>query len=163
MAEYSRLDANGLLFLLQQLKGKIDAVKTVITSGSANGTISVDGSDVEVKGLKNAAYKDVTASVAADNTDPVTSGAVYTFVTNAIADVESFSAVIVETLPAVGKTNVMYLVPKTGGGYTEYLYINNTWELIGSTDIDLSGYVKASEMKVITNAEITDIVNQVWG
>lgn len=163
---YSRLDDNGLLFLLQQLKAKIDAAKTVITTGTANGTISVDGADVAVKGLKNAAYKDVSTSVISGNTSPVTSGAVYSFVTAAISDIEHFSAQIVSSLPSSGKSNVLYLVPKSsaasGNGYDEYLYINNTWELIGSTDIDLSGYVQASEMHAITNTEITDIINQVW-
>lgn len=163
---YSRLDSNGLLFLLQQLKTKITAAKTAVTTGSANGTLSVDGTDVLVKGLKNAAYKDIATSVASGNANPVTSEAVYTYVTNAIANIEHFSAQIVTSLPTTGKTNVMYLVAKSssasGNGYDEYLYINGAWELIGSTDIDLSGYVKSSEMHAITNTEITEIVNQVW-
>ncbi|MDY3791044.1 MAG: hypothetical protein SOZ56_01050 [Oscillospiraceae bacterium] len=165
-ATYTRLDSNGLLFLLQQLKTKISAAKTAVTSGSANGTVSVDGSDVAVKGLKSAAYKDVSASVASGNGDPVASGAVYSFVTSAIAGIEHFSAQIVSELPSAGKSNVLYLVAKAsaagGNGYDEYLYISNAWELIGSTDIDLSGYVQASEMHAITNTEITDIVDQVW-
>ena len=35
------------------------------------------------------------------------------------------------------------MVPKTGSTgdvYDEYLYVNNVWEHIGSTDIDLTGY-----------------------
>lgn len=163
---YTRLDSNGLLFLLQQLKTKIAAAKTAVTTGSANGSVSVDGKDVAVKGLKNAAYKDVSTAVASGNANPVTSGAVYSFVTSAIADIEHFSAQIVSSLPSAGKSNVLYLVAKSsaasGNGYDEYLYINGAWELIGSTDIDLSGYVQASEMHAITNTEITNIVNQVW-
>ena len=137
MATYSRLDDNGLLFLLQQLKAKIDAMAVTI-----DGTVTADGANA------------------------VSGKAVYDFVTKAIADISGFHAEIVSELPETGKTNILYLVAKTeaasGDGYDEYLYINGAWERIGSTDIDLSGYVQASEMHAITNTEITAIVNQVW-
>lgn len=49
--------------------------------------------------------------------------------------------VIVQSLPSTGNPRNIYLVPKTGGGYTEHVYIEGEgWELIGSTDIDLSNY-----------------------
>lgn len=134
---YTRLDDNGLLFLLQQLKVKIDAM-----------AITVDG------------------TVTADGTNAVTGKAVYDFVTAAIAGISGFHAEIVSELPASGQSNILYLVAKStaasGDGYDEYLYINGGWERIGSTDIDLSGYVQASEMHAITNTEISDIINQVW-
>lgn len=137
MATYSRLDDNGLLFLLQQLKAKMDAMAVTIDS-----------------------------TVTSDGTNAVSGKAVYDFVTAAIADITGFHAEIVTELPAVGQTNILYLVAKSsaasGDGYDEYLYINNAWELIGNTNIDLSGYVQASEMHAITNTEITAIVNQVW-
>ena len=134
---YTRLDDNGLLFLLQQLKVKIDAM-----------AVMVDG------------------TVTADGTNAVTGKAVYDFVTAAIAGISGFHAEIVSELPASGQSNILYLVAKStaasGDGYDEYLYINGGWERVGSTDIDLSGYVQASEMHAITNTEISDIINQVW-
>lgn len=137
MAIYTRLDDNGLLFLLQQLKVKIDAV-----------AVTVDG------------------MVTADGANAVTGKAVYDFVTAAIAGISGFHAEIVSALPETGQSNILYLVAKSsassGDGYDEYLYINGGWERVGSTDIDLSGYVQASEMHAITNTEISDIINQVW-
>ena len=134
---YTRLDDNGLLFLLQQIKVKMDAMAVTIDS-----------------------------TVTADSTKAASSKAVYDFVTAAIAGITGFHAEIVSVLPATGEPNILYLVAKSttasGNVYDEYLYINGAWELIGSTDIDLSGYVQASEMHAITNTEITDIVNQVW-
>ena len=134
---YTRLDDNGLLFLLQQLKVKIDAM-----------AVTVDG------------------TVTADGTNAVTGKAVYDFVTAAIAGISGFHAENVSVLPASGQSNILYLVAKStaasGDGYDEYLYINGGWERVGSTDIDLSGYVQASEMHAITNTEISDIINQVW-
>ena len=134
---YTRLDDNGLLFLLQQLKVKIDAM-----------AVTVDG------------------TVTADGANAVTGKAVYDFVTAAIAGISGFHAEIVSELPASGQSNILYLVAKSsaasGDGYDEYLYINGGWERVGSTDIDLSGYVQAADMHAITNTEISDIINQVW-
>ena len=141
--KYTRLDDNGLLFLLQQIKAKIDAMIDA-TAVTIDSTITADSTNANAAGSK----------------------AVYDFVTKAIADISGFHAEIVSELPETGKTNILYLVAKaeaaSGDGYDEYLYINNTWERVGSTDIDLSGYVQASEMHAITNTEITEIVNQVW-
>ena len=46
----------------------------------------------------------------------------------------------VDTLPATGESNVIYLVPKAGSGddvHDEYVYIDGSWELIGSTQINV--------------------------
>lgn len=57
-----------------------------------------------------------------------------------------FTPTVVQTLPVTDiDEHTIYLVPKTGETgdvYDEYLYINNAWEHIGSTAIDLSGYSK---------------------
>ena len=45
-------------------------------------------------------------------------------------------------LNAVGEENTFYFLPKTvskpSNGYDEYIYLNNKWELMGETDINLS-------------------------
>lgn len=48
----------------------------------------------------------------------------------------NISMEIVDTLPEVGESGVIYLVKKTGKKkdiYDEYMYVNNDWELIGNT------------------------------
>lgn len=136
------IDKEGLLFLLTQLYQDINAkssvtISTEITSGSTNDTVA---------GSK----------------------AVYDYVTAALADTTRFSAVIVENLPETGDTNKLYLVAKTSGGtsddgYDEYLYIGGKWEKIGSTNIDLSGYLKKDDIHVLTNSEITEIITSAKG
>ena len=136
---YIRLDDNGLLFLLQQLKIKMDEGRTAIDT-----VINASSTNDHAAGTK----------------------AVYDFVTAAIAGVSTFHAEIVNSLPSTGASNILYLVPKTssesGNIYDEYLYIGGAWELVGSTGMDLSGYVKSSEMHALTNSEITAIIEQVW-
>lgn len=70
---------------------------------------------------------------------------------------------VVAVLPAVATadTNVMYLVPNDSGtGHIEWLAVNGVWEMIGDTgEIDLSGYLKETDMVPITNAEIVNRFN----
>lgn len=57
---------------------------------------------------------------------------------------------VVETLPTQDiDTNTIYMilksVPSTNNIYDEYMYINGAWELIGSTEVDLSNYYTKTE------------------
>lgn len=66
---------------------------------------------------------------------------------------------VVNVLPTTDiDTHTIYLVPKTstetGNYYDEYLYVNNQWEHLGDTKVDLSGYVRETDLVPITNAEI---------
>lgn len=116
MASY--LDSNGLLYVYQDLLSRFNSKQNTLTIDTG---ISSTSTDSNVPSSK----------------------AVYTYVTNALSGITEFSAEIVQTLPTTGqKTNVIYLVPKSSGGeqdgYDEYMWINSQWELIGTTDIDLS-------------------------
>lgn len=42
--------------------------------------------------------------------------------------------------------------------YDEYIWVNNKWELIGTTSVDLSGYLKASELVELTTTEIDNML-----
>ena len=79
------------------------------------------------------------------------------YVTQAIAGIANFSFQILGSgeydasgKPTItGATNKIYLVPKTSGRdnvYAEWLYVGSDFELIGSTTVDMSGYVMASEL-----------------
>lgn len=61
---------------------------------------------------------------------------------------------IVEELPEVGKPNVLYLLPITtpddNNYYEEYLWLDDQWEMIGTTQIDLSNYPKKDQTETIT-------------
>lgn len=68
------------------------------------------------------------------------------YVQELISTVTSASFEVVDELPTEGiKTNTIYLVPSQSSGlnnvYDEWVYINNKWELIGTTAIDLSNYL----------------------
>lgn len=62
---------------VQTSLGKADSAVQTIATGSANGHISVDGTDVKVKGIDTMAYKDATKYLATDNTTAYTPSADY--------------------------------------------------------------------------------------
>lgn len=67
---------------------------------------------------------------------------------------------IVESLPGSGVKGTIYLLSNGGSGnnsYDEYVYINQKWEKIGTTDIDLSNYYNTTNFTAITNGEIDAI------
>lgn len=83
----------------------------------------------------------------------------------ALADITGIEFQIVQTLPSTGEKGVIYLVPNSGSGnnsYDEYIWITNgstsKFEKIGTTDVDLSGYVQYTDLVAITNSEIDTIV-----
>lgn len=62
-----------------------------------------------------------------------------------ISAINSVTLQKVDSLPEPGKSNVIYLVPKSGSGndiYDEYIFIDGKPEHIGSTQVDLSNYVQ---------------------
>ena len=78
---------------------------------------------------------------------------------NILDNVNQFSVEVVETLPIQNiKDHTIYFVPKTTAEqndiYDEYIYINNSWEHIGTTEVDLSNYYNKTEVDTkVTNIE----------
>ena len=68
-----------------------------------------------------------------------------TEVNSLISAIRSVSFEVVNELPTTGESNIIYLVPsessQTQNVKDEYIWLNNAWEQIGSTAIDLSDYV----------------------
>lgn len=68
-----------------------------------------------------------------------------------ISFIPEFDIDVVETLPTQDiSTTTIYLVPsqdpQTANSYDEFIYVNNNWEQIGSTAIDLSNYYTKEEV-----------------
>ncbi len=68
----------------------------------------------------------------------------------ALSKIKTLKKEVVNQLPATGQDDIIYLIKdakgKTKNIYLEYLWINNDFELIGSTQVDLTGYAKTSEV-----------------
>lgn len=70
---------------------------------------------------------------------------------------------VVESLPQTGVRGTIYLISHNHGSndtYDEYLWISDKYEKIGNTDIDLSGYIKMSDLPTITYDEYNSMGNK---
>ena len=157
--------------------GNVHSIPAVSTS--ANGLMS-SSDKTKLNGIESGAETNVieivkrnntVLPVAGDKSVDITVPTKYSDLTNdldyqtkaqiltLIADNGRLKKQIVESLPAVGDAdeNTLYLVASEGGsGYAEWIVIDGAWEKIGDTGtIDLTDYVKFSDLTAITNAEIT--------
>ena len=87
--------------------------------------------------------------------------------------IPQFAIEVVAQLPTqdISETTI-YLVPNSdpeqGNYYEEYIYVNNAWELVGSTEVDLSDYYTKSQVDgmfnglatVATSGSYTDLSNK---
>ena len=128
--------------------GKIDVIKVNGTSQ----TITGKEVDISVPTKVSDITNDSGFQTAAD-----VSGAIAT----ALNGITGISFSIVQTLPATGEQGIIYLIANNGAApniYDEYIYVNNAFEKIGTTEVDLSGYMRTTDMVAITTAEIDTIV-----
>lgn len=102
---------------------------------------------------------------------------VNTLIQTALAGFERISFQKVNSysdLPATGTNGVIYLVPISGAQapnvYDEYVWYTDPsttpatsgYEKIGTTAIDLSGYVQYTDISLLTNTEISGIVDDAY-
>ena len=75
---------------------------------------------------------------------------VNSLITSAIGNINSFEVSVVASLPTSDiDTHTIYFISNSSSGdsiYDEYMYINNNWEKIGSTTVDLSNYLQKTDI-----------------
>ena len=172
MASYDNkiLKGDQLVVYTQKVKESLNTKQNKITADSkldysliANTpTIPTNNNQLENgKGYQTASEvetaitnKGYTTMTAVEGKGYQTSQQVQDAITSAISGISGFSFEIVENLPATGSTSKVYLKLKspseTGDNiYTEYIFVNNKWEVIGDTSVSLD---------FLTNTEI----GQIW-
>ena len=159
MANIQYLDKDGLLYLWQKIKARFASADSVPTSTSQLTNNSDFQTGTQVASAISAAVPTKVSQLTNDS-NYQTGSQVSASIAAAVAAIETIEFQIVQSLPSSGASNVIYLVPVSGqqNVYDEYIYIKSAWEKIGSTDVDLSGYVQAADLVAVTNAEIDTIV-----
>ncbi len=76
----------------------------------------------------------------------VSSSEVTNMISNAVGDIASFDTQVVQELPAEGVKGTIYFLvnpdsQESSNAAEEYIWVNDAWEKIGDTAIDLSPYV----------------------
>ena len=89
-----------------------------------------------------------------------TESQVTTAINKAMANINKKS--VVTSLEEMTDTNIMYLMANKGSGnniYDEYIIINGKPEKVGTTETDLTGYLKEEDLVELSNEEIDEIFN----
>lgn len=87
-----------------------------------------------------------------NDSDFQTGTQVSTAISTAITGVTQFDYQVVATLPESGVKGTIYLVANSGSGsnvYDEYVWVNNAFEKLGTTEVDLSGYYTSTQVDTL--------------
>ena len=134
---------------------KLTTARTIAWGGDLSGSASFDGSkDITInatilnKPTKLSDFENdegfITNTVN-NLTNYWTSTKTQSEINSAIAGIATIQIEVVDSLPATGQSNIIYLVPNSGSGnnvYDEYLWTGTKFELIGTTQVDLSNYLQ---------------------
>ena len=186
---YKRVDYDQLLYFTQYMLNKIknSPLANVIETVQVNGTaltpagktvnVLVPIEVIQVNGTAQTITDKTVNLTVPTNNNQLTNGAGYqtasdvsTAITTALANFTTISFTKVNSvsaLPATGAAGTIYLVPNSGSSgniYNEYFWdsVSNAYEMFGTTEVDLSGYVQASQMATLTNAEIETAVTTAY-
>ena len=102
-----------------------------------------------------------TSDVTSKITEATTDMATKSYVTSQLANINKKE--VVTSTSAMTDANTIYLMSNSGSGnniYDEYIVVNNKPEKIGTTEVDLSGYLKESDFTAISNQDIESILAQ---
>lgn len=117
--------------------------------------------DTEVNSKISTATADMAtnAGVQAKITEATTDMATKTYVNQQLANINKKQ--VVSSTTEMTDPNTIYLLAIEGGEnnvYEEYIVVNGKAEKVGTTQVDLTGYVREEDLIAITNGEIDGII-----
>ena len=118
--------------------------KNLITSGGV--WQAIDNVHTTINNQIKSSIVDNLESLAADKSLSANQGRI---LKEMIANLANLQIEIVDQLPSVGETNIIYLVKKSGSApdiHDEYVFVDGKWEKIGDTEIDISNYYTRDEV-----------------
>lgn len=159
--------------LLEKLNGIADGATKIIVDStlSSTGTNPVQGKamylELEKKAsLANPEFSGMplapTALSGTSSKQIANTEFVMAAIATALSQISGITFLKVDSLPEEGEAGVIYLVAKEGAVsdvFDEYYWYEGNFECMGTTAVDLSGYVKATDMVAITTTEIDAMFN----
>lgn len=159
--------------LTDELKNKLDGVEAGANKTTVDAQLNAESTNpaqnkVVTAALGNKANiaspeftgipKAPTASENSNDTQVANTAFVKAAIAAAVGDITSFELEVVSQLPQTGVKGVIYLVANGSdeeqNTYDEYIWTGSAYEHIGSTKVDLTGYVKEEDFEDVTTEEI---------
>lgn len=174
---------NELLSKLNGIEAGADAVgwSQIQQTGTKVAVITINGTSIDVY-IPTSQTITIDSAMSDSSTNPVQNKVIKSYVDTAVGSIVgiSFDADTtglgytslsdLQTKHPVGADGTIYLVQNSGSSPNskdEYFWnkAGSTpgYEKIGTTDVDLSGYVKTTDLVEITTADIDSMFNTVFG
>lgn len=157
--EGSEEEYNNTLLQIPEVVNKLETIDNTPTKGSNNLVTSggvkdaIDSLDASLSGsieniidvkISNQIKSSIVDNLLTDDVNKSLSAKQGKILKGIIDNLASIQFLVVDVLPSSDiKSNIIYLVKKKGSGtdvHDEYIYIENNWEKIGDTSIDLTNY-----------------------
>lgn len=155
------------LVLSGGVKDAIDSLNSDFNADLATINSSITNLSDEIDNIVNVEIGDQLKSSIIDNltssdTEKALSARQGKILKELIDNLANLQITVVDILPATGESNIIYLVKKAGTGtdiYDEYVYVEENWEKIGTTDVDLSNYYTKTQVDSIKDTLDNKISN----
>ena len=165
-ANYVHTDNNYTIGEKQKLAGlenyNDEELRGLISQAGKIDIIKVNGTEQTVTNKTVEISVPTNNSQLANGAGYQTASDVNALITAALGDIQGISVSIVQALPATGEAGVLYFVKNAEGenpnSYDEYIWLGDAYEKIGAIDLDLTGYLKSSDVTAIQNSEIDTII-----
>lgn len=157
--EGSEEEYNNTLLQIPEVVNKLETIDNTPTKGSNNLVTSggvkdaIDSLDASLSGsieniidveISNQIKSSIVDNLLSDDVNKSLSAKQGKILKGIIDNLANIQFLVVDVLPSSDiKSNIIYLVKKKGSGtdvHDEYIYIENNWEKIGDTSIDLTNY-----------------------
>lgn len=144
----------------------VDSGMAIVASSVTDGSVTTS---LTVKTLSNSSYRVPAYSTSITKDGQVTTKKyVDDTIASAIGGITGVefntSYTTYASLPTTGESGVIYLIPNGGSTpniYDEYIYASGSYEKIGTTETDLSGYAKTSDLATVaTSGSYNDLTNK---
>ena len=155
--EGSEEEYNNTLLQIPEVVNKLETIDNTPTKGSNNLVTSggvkdaIDSLDASLSGsieniidvkISNQIKSSIVDNLLSDDVNKSLSAKQGKILKGIIDNLANIQFLVVDVLPSSDiKSNIIYLVKKKGSGtdvHDEYIYIENNWEKIGDTSIDLT-------------------------
>lgn len=155
------------LVLSGGVKDAIDSLNSDFNADLATINSSITNLSDEIDNIVNVEIGDQLKSSIIDNltssdTEKALSARQGKILKELIDNLANLQITVVDTLPTTGESNIIYLVKKAGTGtdiHDEYVYVEENWEKIGTTDVDLSNYYTKTQVDSIKDTLDNKISN----
>lgn len=155
------------LVLSGGVKDAIDSLNSDFNADLATINSSITNLSDEIDNIVNVEIGDQLKSSIIDNltssdTEKALSARQGKVLKELIDNLANLQIAVVDTLPATGESNIIYLIKKAGTGtdiHDEYVYVEGNWEKIGTTDVDLTNYYTKTQVDSIKDTLDNKISN----